>query len=306
MADSQDTTLALLGIAATKKPVDLECPPENVMSAFIENRIDSKTRLMMLSHVNSCEDCYQTWETLSVFMAQHQQNKKASQQQNIIAKAGFLQRLGEWFNSGFSWQTALPGIALASLAIALVVNIPHSLYKSTITNPSVVAATTLDADTLAQSIQQLPVPWEHQALGFSKTSYSVPAKAVGAGIWSARNALMSSTDSLPDPLVITPEVDLQNSPYSKYFEFGQWTLDAWILTNVDHVKPAQWALLSQSLNIIKTGLKQHQKSEPEATIALQIIDKMKPSLDRLSQKQDPSAQKSLSREIRLGLQKLFL
>jgi hypothetical protein len=44
MADNQDKNIALLGIAATKKTLDQECPPENIMSAFIEGRLDSEMR----------------------------------------------------------------------------------------------------------------------------------------------------------------------------------------------------------------------------------------------------------------------
>ncbi len=305
MAENQDRTLALLGIAATKKPVDLTCPPENVMSAFIEDRVESKTRAMMLSHINGCEDCYMTWETLSVFLAQNQTIMETSPQKSVN-KDSLIQRFGEWFNSGFSWQTAVPGLALASLAIAVVVNVPHSLYKTTNTDPSVIAATTLDADSLSNSIAQLPVPWQDQAFGFSKTTHSNQAKAVGVGIWTARNTLMNSNDPLPDQLVSQPVVDWQTSESRDYFAFGQWALDAWVLANAKTVKPEQWTLLNQSLNNLENGFNQRQHSEPEAAIALQTIDKMKDKLEKLSRKADFSAQTALSREIEIGLQKLFL
>jgi hypothetical protein len=304
MADDQDTTLALLGIAATKKPLDLTCPPENVLSAFIEDRIEPTAREMMLSHLNGCEDCYLTWETLSVFLAQN--NVQAAQQDRVdrVDRVGIVQRLTNWFNSKPLWQTAVPGMALASLAVALVINMPSTLYNNSMT-PSVVA-TTVDAGKLANSIHQMPVPWEQQTFGFNQSAYTTQVKAVGVGIWNASSALMSLTDPLPTQLDTDSPIDWQGSEYHNYYAFGQWTLDAWVLVNADYVKPEQWQLMNQSLQTLKSGLTQRQQTEPEAAIALQTIDKMKSSLDRLSRKADISAQSTLMREIELGLQKLFL
>lgn len=303
MTDNQNRALALLGVAATKKPLNLTCPPENVMSAFIEDRVESKTRTMMLSHINGCEDCYLTWETLSVFLAQ---NTVQAVKHNNTDQAGLFQRLVNWFNSDFSWHIAVPGLALASLAIALVVNMPFTLYKNAITNPAMVAATTLDADKLADSINQLPVPWKDQTFGFNQSAYTKQAKAVGVGIWNARGALMNSDAPLPSQLGTEYPIDWQDSDCRDYYAFGQWTLDAWVLANAEHVKPVQWQLMNKSLQTLETDLKQRQQSEPEAVIALQTIGKMKTSLDRLSRKADFSAQSTLIREIEIGLQKLFL
>ncbi len=301
MADNQDKNIALLGIAATKNTLDQECPPENIMSAFIEGRLDSEMRTKMLSHVNQCEDCYFTWEQTSIFLAQ---NNTPVVEQHTAKKAGVLKRLKSWFDSGFSWQIAVPGIALASLAIALVVNLPDS-YKSGYSDQSI-AATTLDADTLAHVINQLPVPWKDQTFGFNKSAFTAPAKALGVGIWNARKSLMNSDDPLPVQLVSEPAINWRDSEYHDYYAFGIWILDAWILGNAEYVKPQQWALLRESLQTLETGLQQRQQSEAQATIALQTIDKMKTSLDHLSKKTDLTAQKALLREIELGLQKLSL
>jgi hypothetical protein len=101
-------------------------------------------------------------------------------------------------------------------------------------------------------------------------------------------------------------IDRKGSEYHNYNAIRQRTLDAWVLVNADYVKPEQWQLMNQSLQTLKSGLKQRQQVEPEAAIALQTIDKMTSSLDRLSRKTDISAQSTLMREIELGLQKLFL
>ncbi len=303
MADNQDRTIALLGVAATKRHVDLTCPPENTMSAFIEGRIDAKTRAMMLSHINSCEDCYLTWESSSIFLIQ--QSSKAVSQRQDSEKIGLFQRLGDWFNSGVSWQTAVSGMALASLAIALVVNMPQSLFKSVDSDPTaIVAAITIDNNTLSQSINQLPVPWIDQTFGFNSQDYSEPVKAIGAGLWQVRNALLDLNEPLPNRLSSKGVVDWRESQYGEYFAFGQWALDAWVLASVKDVEPGQWRQLSDSLQALKTSFKQRQ--EAEATAVLQTIDKMTPALKQLSMTVDFLARRELSREIKMGLQKLFL
>jgi hypothetical protein len=302
MADKQERTLALLGIAATKKPQDKPCPPENIMSAFIENRVNLETRALMLAHLNRCEDCYFTWEQLGPFVAL---KDVKNLQQNDIEKTEFFQHFENWCNSWISWQTVVPGLALASLAIALVVQIPNSPDQDSYSAPSM-AAVTLDADALANSINQLPAPWKNQTFGFTKSTYSASAKAIGAGIWNARRTLLNSKDPLPIELVSEPEIDWQDSEWHDYYAFGKWTLSTWILARADHVEQPQWVLLNQSLQTLETGFEKRQSSEPEAIIALQTIAKLKISLDRLSEKEDFPAQNNLLREIELGLQKLFI
>ncbi|MEE9345629.1 MAG: hypothetical protein V3U88_08480 [Methylococcales bacterium] len=301
MADNQDKTLALLGIAATKKSPDQECPPENIMSAFIEDHLDSEMRTKMLAHVNQCEDCYFTWEQTSLFLAQHQ--VKVAE---LIKtpKVGILQRLKSWLDSGFSWQVALPGLSLAALAIAMVVNLPDS--DTGFSDPSIAATKALDADTLARKINQFPVPWKDQRFGFNKSAYTAPAKAFGVGLWDVRRSLINSDEPLPVQLESEPAINWRNSAYHDYYAYGQWALDAWLLAKAKHVKPQQWAVLKQSLQTLETGLKQRQQFEPEATIALKNIGTIKTSLDRLSQKVHPSLQTALLRDIEHGVQTLFL
>lgn len=302
MADNQDRTLALLSIAATKKPQNKPCPPENIMSAFIENRVNSNTRAMMLSHLNQCQDCYLTWEQVGLYMAQ---NNDPVVNHHKTEKLGFIQRFESWLNSVVSWQTAVPGLALASVAIALIVNLPDASYQDVYSDPSMVVVT-LDADTLTRNINQLPAPWKNQTFGFAKSTYTTPAKAVGAGIWSARSTLMNSQVPLPAQLVSDPAIDWQDSEWQDYYAFGKWTLSAWIVAKAENIKQPQWVLLRDSLQSLETGFKQRSQSEPEAKITLQTIDKMKVSLDRLSKKEDVFAQSDLLRDIELGLQKLFL
>ncbi len=302
MADDQDRTLALLGVAATKKPQDKPCPPENIMSAFIENRVNSETRALMLAHLNRCEDCYFTWEQLGTFVVQ--QDEQVLEQHNG-KKAGFFQHFESWCTSWGSWQTIIPALALASLAIALVIQLPDTPDQDIYSAPSM-AAVTLDADALANSINQLPVPWKSQTFGFTKSNYSTSAKAIGAGIWSARKTLLNSKDPLPAELVSEPAINWQDSEWRDYYAFGKWTLSTWILARADHVEQPQWVLLNQSLRTLETGFEKRQDSELEAKIALQTLSKLKVSLDRLSKKEDFPAQNNLLREIELGLQKLFI
>ncbi|MCH9696891.1 MAG: hypothetical protein K0U68_02195 [Gammaproteobacteria bacterium] len=307
MTDNQDKALALLGIAATKKTVEIACPPENIMSAFIENRVESKTRHMMLSHINHCEECYITWESLSVFLAQHAETvHEAKQQSHTTGSTSVLQKISDWFSSGFSWQIAAPGLALASLAMAVVINMPDTLYTINNPNASVVAAATLDADTLAKNIDQLSLPWESETYGFSHSGYSNAAKAFGAGLWFSRNQLMDAENQLPTALLSNPKINWQSSDYQDYYALGQWSLNAWILARATHVEPKQWERLNQSLESIEVRLQQRVGHESEAKLSLNTIDKLKTTLTRLSKQPGLSEQHNLSREIELGLQRLFI
>jgi hypothetical protein len=111
---------------------------------------------------------------------------------------------------------------------------------------------------------------------------------------------------LPAQLVSDPAIDWQDSEWLDYYVFGQWLVSAWVLAKDEHINPSQWTQLNTSLKTLETGFKQRKQSEHEVEIALQTIVKMKVTLERLSQKQDLSAQSSLLREIDLGLQKLFM
>ena len=302
MVDNQDKAVALLGIAATKKPQDKPCPPDNVMSAFIENRVNSKTRTMMLTHLNQCEDCYLVWEQLGIYAVE--ENAQAVKQQKPD-KVGFIQRLKNWYGDRSLWTTAVPGFALASLAIVLVLNQSDNSYQD-ISSGSAIAVAALDADMLAESIKQLPTPWENPTFGFSRATYTSPVKAVGTGLWDTRCTLIKSKDPLPKQLASEVAIDWQKSEWQDYYAFGKWTVSAWIFANEKQVEQSQWAKLNKTLQTLEISFKQHSQPEPEAKIALQVIDKMKVSLDRLSQKEDVLAQTTLLREIDLGLQKLFL
>lgn len=299
MADDQQRAFALLGIAATKETRDQPCPPDNIMSAFIENRVGSKTRAMMLAHFNRCEDCYLLWEQLGAAL-EHDSVKAIKQHK--ADNVGSLQQFENWLNSGISWQVAVPGLALA---ILLVVNMSDISNQNIYSDPAM-AVVRLDDEKLISSINQLPVPWEDQTFGFSKSTYPIPTKAVGAGIWNAKSTFLNSEKPLPAQLVSDPAIDWQDSEWLDYYVFGQWLVSAWVLANDEHIKPSQWTQLNATLKTLETGFKQRQQAEPKMEIVLQTIGKMKVNLDRLSQKQDLSAQSALLREIDLGLQKLFL
>ncbi len=299
MQNYQDRMIALLGIAATKEVQHQPCPSENIMSAFIEDRVDFETRAMILSHLNRCEICYLTWEQLNIHVAQSQPYTRR------LHNAGYHQRSRNGFNSDFSWRKVFPGLVFVSLLIALVVNILVTSYKEIDVDTPMASAAILDAGTLATSINQLPVPWNNQPFELNDSTYAHPVKAFGVGIWSARNALMNEADSIPTLLVSHPTIDWQASQWRDYYTLGQLTLDAWVLANAKQIKPTQWTLLRQSLQALETGLQERLQSEPEASIALQLIDKMKINLKRLSRKTDYSARKSLLNEIEIGLEKLF-
>ncbi len=302
MPDYQDRDIALLGIAATKQALDQPCPSENNMSAFIENRLDTPARIDMLSHLNRCEECYLTWEQLSISVIQ----ENPGTHQPKVEQAATHQWNITYRNTGDSWRSTVPYLILIAFVIGLFVNMLVTSLKNISSDPSFAVATTIDAKTLSQSINQLPVPWKDQTVELNNSTYTVPAKAFGAGIWSARNTLMNSNDPFPAQLAQKPTIDWQNSKWRDYYAFGRLTLDVWVLASAKYVKPTQWSLLRKSLQALETGFKQRHQSEPEANIALQMIGNMKANLHRLSRKNDLESQRYLLEEIAFGLQKFFI
>ncbi len=301
MPDYQDRILALLGIAATKEALHQPCPSENIMSAFIEDRVDSETRAMMLSHLNRCELCYLTWEQLSF---PEGQNNLHVTQQHKAKKVELRKYSMDESNSDCSWQKIMTGLVFALLLIALVTMLANS-YKTMTTDSSMASAATLDAGTLTTSINQFPIPWKNQPYALHGLTYALPVKAFGVGTWNARNALLNEKEPLPAHLVSQPTIDWHASQWRDYYTLGHLTLDAWVLANAEQVKSTQWTLLRQSIESLEIGLQKRQQSEPEAGIALQMIDKMKASLEHLSKNADYSAQKALLHDIEIGLQKFF-
>ncbi|MEE9425937.1 MAG: hypothetical protein V3V18_13330 [Methylococcales bacterium] len=302
MPDYQDRTLALLGIAATTEVLHQPCPSENIMSAFIEDRIDLKTRAMMLSHLNRCEICYLTWEQLNISVVQ---DNLQTIKKNKADKVWFHRRSKRRGNSSSSLQKKSPWLVLVSLLITFAVYMFVTSFLTITSDPSMDTATTFDVDVLASNIDQLPVPWKNQLSGPDSSAYSLPAKAFGTGIWSAKNELLGANQLLPAQLVSLSTIDWQGSQWSIYHAFGRLTLDVWVLANANkQVKLAQWTLLRKSLQALEIGFQKRQQFEPEASIALQMIDKMKVSLTRLSRKSNHSARKTLLNDIEIGLRKL--
>ncbi|MCK5905810.1 MAG: hypothetical protein KAG86_11025 [Gammaproteobacteria bacterium] len=232
-----------------------------------------------------------------------EENVQAVKQQEVD-KIGLIQRFKNWYNDKPIWQTAVPGFALASLAVILVVNqsdVPHQ----NISPDSSITMASADNDGLIESIKQYPSPWENQTLGFSSSTYSTPVKAVGIGIWRSKSKLINSKDPLPVQLESEVAIDWKTSEWRDYYAFGEWIINAWELANEEQVGLSKWVELSKTLQTLESNFKQHPKPEPEAEITLQAIDKIKVSLGLLSQKKDTLAQTTLLREMDLGLQKLF-
>jgi hypothetical protein len=300
MPDKYNKNLEWLGL--TKESLNHTCLTESVINALIEDHLDSEARALIMSHLNQCETCYFSWKQLCIIATQ---NNQQFVRQHAIDSVGTHQNTINYFKAGFCWQTVIPIAILTVSLIALVINISITSYKNSDTNLSAVA-TTLDADTLANSINQLPAAWDNQTFELAKAADTLAAKAVGVGIWSARNTLMNLDDALPLQLRSEPIINWKESEWQYYYALGQWILHAWVLANADHVKSAQWAVLRQSLQSLETSLKHRQHSEPQAIIALQIMGNMKTSLNHLSRIADHSTQNDLMTEIKSGLHQLFV
>lgn len=296
-----DMAVALLGIATTKQPLDNPCPPDNTVSAFIEQRLDKKTRAMMIAHLNQCESCYCAWENLTLFLAEEQLPELQSQTAN---KPGFLENIKNRLNSATFWKSATPGLAFASLFLAVVIVVPDLADNKNPPESLIIAPVLDNTVALADNLKQLHFPWQDQTYAFSSSGTSVATQAFGVGLWNARNNLLNTRDPLPAQLTPKTEINWEASQYRYYYNFGQWTLNAWALAKTARVSPAQWLQQRQILKKITVGLAQQQGAE--AITAIKIADKIITHLEILSKKPNIVTQEALLRDIEMGMQRIFL
>ncbi len=53
----------LLSMNINKEKVKMECPSEEELACFIEGKLDDVTRDALMGHMNSCDDCYDTFKS---------------------------------------------------------------------------------------------------------------------------------------------------------------------------------------------------------------------------------------------------
>ncbi len=180
--DSEERKAILTALATTEPTQKSDCPSDQTLAAFIDNRSDPEQRNIVSDHLDACPDCYEKWLSVAEIKADEKE-----------APVRF-------------WKRPLFGITLAvaaSLAIFISLNrrAPESNRLLSDTYKTVYR------QKLTFSADSLSLPWERPSPSFGFSSVpriSDSYRAFGAGLWQGKQELIKETARLPIPPFLTP------------------------------------------------------------------------------------------------------
>lgn len=290
---------ALCGLAATSSGQPGEpCPPETVMAAFIEHRLDQRQKQKMLAHLNRCEDCYQVWlETCLVMEEQTAQE---------APKTPSAQSGKSWWDKIHmrlpSWTILAPSLAAATLAVAVVAVLVTRPLSPTGT-PTLIALNQTSPE-IASAAAQLPEPWAASPLAFDGNRYSPAERALAAGIWATKQRLGGVRQDAMPALLGNDLSRWQRPELKDYFQLGQWLASAWILAQSGTMATADWRQLDQTARALIHEFS--ARGEPESSKAVAILKQLQPLLQQMAERQPPPLRGQLARQLRIAMEKLFV
>jgi len=181
--DSEERRAILIALAATEPTLKSDCPSDQTLAAFIDNRSDPEQRNIVLDHLDACPDCYEKWLSVAEIKADE---KKAPVR---------------------FWKRPFFGITLAVAAsFAIFIN----LYNGSAPKSERLLSETyktVHRQNLTFSADSLNLPWEQPSPSFGfapapRTSDSY--RAFGAGLWHGKQELNKKTAGLTIPPFFTP------------------------------------------------------------------------------------------------------
>ncbi|HHJ38535.1 MAG: hypothetical protein AXA67_08210 [Methylothermaceae bacteria B42] len=291
---------ATCGLAATR-PNDPagECPPDAVMAAFLEHRLDQRGKKKMLTHLNRCEDCYRLWVETSLLLHEEAPESAATTPSQVKEKRPSLwDKMRGWLPAAPVLVPALAGAALTVAVVAVLVNRPDSQLQQ----PTLIAL--IENHPGAEKLAaQLPEPWEGTPLAFDSESYSAAERAIAAGIWETKHRLADGQAPLPGIL----EGDLtqwRQADLKPYYQLGQWLATAWILAQNESGSVKDWQKLLQTSRTLATRLA--TRNDHEAANARRLLTQLQPVLQSLAHQQAPQIRAQFARQIQIAMERLFV
>jgi len=195
--DSEERRAVLTALAATEPTLKSDCPSDQTLAAFIDNRSDSKQRNIILDHLDACPDCYEKWLSAAEILA----DEKKAPVRLVAAIRADEKKVPVRF-----WKRPLFSIPLA-VAAGLAIFI--SIYNSNPELDRLLSDTykTVYEQKMTFSADSLSLPWEQpsQSFGFApapRTSDSY--RAFGAGLWQGKQELDKEATGLAMPPFFTP------------------------------------------------------------------------------------------------------
>ncbi len=298
--EAMDKLAASCGIAATR-PNDPagECPPDAVMAAFLEHRLDKQGKEKMLAHLNRCEDCYRLWVETSLLLHEEVPESPATTPSQVKAKRPLLwEKMRGWLPAAPVLAPALTGAALTVAVVAVLVNRPDAPIEQ-----SPLIALVEKHPVTEKLASQLPEPWEGTPLAFDSENYSATERAIAAGIWETKHRLADGQAPLPDFL----EGSLKRwrqADFKPYYQFGQWLATAWILAQSGTGSQADWQDLLQTARRLQTQFV--GREENDAAKARQLLTQLQPVLQRLASERAPQIHNQFARQIQMAMERLFV
>jgi hypothetical protein len=224
----------LLALAAQEPFTTGNCPGDEQLAAFIDNRLGPEEREAMLHHLDACSQCYRIWlelrsETTTVAQetgrgkvvplqpAAEQRKAPAARKQYLAA--GMITALAACLLL-FLWGPPLRSPGLAELVDkSYRYSLDGGFFK-----------------TNAKGLRDLSLPWEKPSVryGFGGAApVSEASRAFGAGLWDGKEILARGEPSKPLPSFLSPSPPLEgkpekgswmNGPQAPYYLLGRWCI----------------------------------------------------------------------------------
>ena len=209
--DSEERKAVLTALAVAKPPLKSDCPSDQTLAAFIDHRLKTEQRSIVLDHLDACPDCYEKW----LLAAEIQADEKKTP-------------VRFWKRPLFT----IPLAIAASLAVFIVLIVsrpnPDRLLSKTYK--------TVHQQNMTFSADSLSLPWEQpsQSFGFApapRTSDSY--RAFGAGLWQGKQEIDKEVADLAMPPFFTPSWNgksrlkadkWSDTPVAVFFRMGRQCL----------------------------------------------------------------------------------
>ncbi len=282
----------LLGLAATKtEPVD-DCPPPEVLEAFVNEGLPESRRRRFLSHLNQCEPCYREWLTLSLAL-----EEAGPEEAKRLRPAPSWWRRVRDFCRFRPWLPPLTTAVALSLVVMAVV-----IYRPS--GPSLPAAELValvkGQPGIERALDRLPHP-SAAPFAFGDTPPDPGRQAFTMGFEEALAHFDQSFLTLNQNRLGKASDSWQGDLLRDYYHLGQWMLLTLLLAQSDAVATDTWRTFDRYCTafIERFGKAAHDSGAARLVSSLEEIHGL---LQDLARRPDPARQARLVRKLKLTIE----
>jgi len=205
-----------------------DCPDNEQLSLFMQNRISSDQRRFLLKHIDNCPTCFEKLRHLP--QPDVQKNNAFS---FTIAVESFIEGIIEWIQNTFfrPRYILIPALAVATCILLIIITKQYDT-KDFKLNINQSYETVISQSVQRENIEKIKFPWEYQQKAIISSSVISPEKkAFVAGLLYGRKALNSSMETYSHDFL-----EQWKNPEDTHLK--EWHIYYWI---------GKWAVLIQSL-----------------------------------------------------------